>query len=172
MSQTARLAGLVKSTRAQSSTQGATMYNLVMLLMSSFMTLVMTSKSASATDSCPRLQGTFHCRSATPFDLSINQELQNGNIVYKIADPTGVKDVIADGQLHEMNFRNGKGQYRARCERDSVLVEAHAPTGEILLDRYYIERSALVRIRLSGANQAPSSLSCAPTQGTWTLYPH
>lgn len=149
------------------------MSNLVMLLIS-LLTLVLISESAHlyAADSCPQLQGTFRCRSATPFDLSISEELQSGYTIYKITDPTGARTVIVDGQLHEMNFSSGKGQYRARCERDSVLVEAHAPTGDILLDRYFIERAALVRIRLSGANQAPSSLSCAPTQGTWKLYPH
>ncbi len=150
------------------------MYNLVMLVMS-FLTLVMMSRSASlyAAYSCQRLQGTFRCRSATPFDLSVSEELQNGYTVYKLTDPTGVRTVIVDGQLHE-KIRNGKGEYKARCERDSVLVEAHAPTGDTLLDRYYIERAALVRIRLSGANQAqaPSSISCAPTQGTWKLFPH
>ncbi len=134
--------------------------------------MISRSTSLYAADSCPRLQGTFQCRSATPFDLSINEEMQNGYTVYKLTDPTGVRTVIADGQLHEMNFRNGKGEYRARCEGHSVLVEAHAPTGDILLDRYYIERAALVRIRLSGANQPPSSLSCAPTQGTWKLFSH
>ncbi len=148
------------------------MYNPRMLAFLTFAWASSLPVCLYASESCPQLQGTFRCRSAPPFDLSIGQELQNGYTAYKITDPTGMRTVIVDGQLHEMNFSNGKGQYRARCERDSVSVEAHAPTGDILLDRYYIERAALVRLRMSGANQTPSSLSCAPTQGTWKLYPH
>jgi len=84
---------------------------------------------------------------------------------YAFADPTGIRDIVADGAFHELKIQNGEGQYSARCENRQLLVEAHAPNGEIYHERYYIERAALVRIRLS-QNQPPAVLSCAPTRGT------
>lgn len=135
--------------------------------------LILSSIPASADGRCPQLQGTFHCRSAAPFDLEIKESLVDGVKTYDLSDPTGSRTVTADGQFHEMKFREGtKGQYRAHCEGNALILEAQSPTGEILVDRYYIERAGLVRVRINQTKQTASSLSCAPTQGTWRLYQH
>lgn len=134
--------------------------------------LLISSSITTYADSCPRLQGTFRCRSAEPFDLTVKEEVQNGTTVYILTDQTGVRTFATDGQFHEMGFRSGKGEYKAQCEGNSLLLEAHSAAGEVVVDRYYIERAALVRVRLNKTSQAASSLSCAPTQGTWKLYPH
>lgn len=139
------------------------------LWFTTLMFLILQSIGARA-DMCPRLEGTFHCRARQPFDIRVENNFQNGVAVYEMTDPTGTRNFLTDGRFHEMEFQNGKGQYRAICLEDHLMVEAHSPEGEILSDQYYIERSALVRIRKS-ANQRPSALSCAPTHGTWNLYP-
>jgi len=118
---------------------------------------------------CPELQGTFHCRANPPFDVSIMNSLNAGYAAYTLTDPTGSHTLYADGAPHEMEFSQGKGQYAARCEGNSLIVEARGPNGEVARDRYYIERSALVRIRMN-RNSQPQVLSCAPTKGTWRLY--
>lgn len=135
--------------------------------------IVLSSLPTSASDVCPQLEGTFRCRSAEPFELSIKESAQQNFKVYQLTDPTGDRSVVADGLPHEMNFRDGaKGQYIARCDGHSLILEAHSPKGEILLDRYYIERAGLVRVRLNKTTQTASSLSCAPTKGTWRIYQH
>ena len=133
--------------------------------------LILSSITVAAESQCPQLQGTFHCRSAAPFDLEIKESLVDGVKTYVLTDPTGTRTVTADGQVHEMKFREGaKGQYRAHCEGNALILEAQSPAGEVLVDRYYIERAGLVRVRINQTKQAASSLSCAPTQGTWRLY--
>jgi len=122
-------------------------------------------------ESCPRLEGTFHCRSTPAFDISVQNGYKNELPTYTFTDPTGFRDIVADGAFHELKIQNGEGQYSARCENQRLLVEAHAPNGEIYHERYDIERAARVRIRLS-QNQSPAVLSCAPTRGTWETYPH
>lgn len=146
------------------------MYKWIMVAL--LMTATTVSLAATA-DTCPQLEGTFFCRAAEPFSLSIKESVQGGFQVYSLSDPKGERSVVADGQLHEMNFAGGgKGQYRAYCDGHALFLEAHSPAGEVLLDRYYIERAGLVRVRLNKTKSSASSLSCAPTQGTWKLYPH
>ena len=132
--------------------------------------LLLSGVFCAHAESCPQLQGTFHCHSAEPFEVDVAEEMQDGYASYTLSDPTGVRTFLTDGQFHEMNFHDGKGVYKASCQANSLLIEARSPEGEALVDRYYIERAALVRVRQS-QNQA-SSLSCAPTHGTWRLYPH
>lgn len=135
-----------------------------------FVFFIFTSIQVTAQGLCPPLEGTFRCRTENPFDLNIRQETQNGAATYILTDPTGTRSIIVDGQPHEMNFRDGKGTYKAHCDGNSVQLEARSPVGEVLVDRYYIERAGLVRVRVNKTTQRASSLSCAPTQGTWRRY--
>ena len=132
--------------------------------------LVFASLSARAQQPlCPRLEGNFHCRATQPFDINVKNTVVDGVWVYSFTDPTGLRNIGSDGQTHEMDFSNGKGQYSARCNGYDLLIEGTSPEGEKFSDRYYIERAALVRVRLSEKRQ-PSSLSCAPVRGTWRIY--
>lgn len=130
-----------------------------------FLTLSFLSFHA---DACPQLEGSFRCRTSPPFDLDVRSGRQENTTVYTMTDPNGVRTFATDGQLHEMAFQDGQGQYRARCEDSFLIVEGRSPQGALFTDRYYIERAALVRIRRT-STQA-SSISCAPTQGTWRRY--
>ncbi len=133
-------------------------------------TLFLLTSFAVHAQPCPRLEGTFRCRASQPFDIRIENGFQDGFANYTMTDPTETHNFVADGQTHEMNFRDGNGRYVARCQGNQLVIEAQSPRGEILRDHYYIERAALVRIRFS-QKQKPSSISCAPTHGTWRLYP-
>ena len=135
------------------------------------LTLLITGFLGPLAEACPQLQGTFRCRTSEAFDLTITEGQADADYPsYTMSDPTGVRSFIVDGQTRELAFKQGKGEYRAHCEDNVLLVEVRSPEGEVFHDRYYIERAALVRVR-RGKDQA-SSLSCAPTQGTWRMYPH
>lgn len=122
-----------------------------------------------AQEACPQLQGTFRCRAQPEFDIAITQEFQNGSPAYTMTDPNDTRTFVVNGQWREMQIQGGAAQYRAQCYGDNLIVEINSAKGAIT-DRYYIQRAALVRIRL-GQSQ-PSSLSCRPTHGTWHRYRH
>jgi hypothetical protein len=53
-------------------------------------------------ESCPRLEGTFHCRSTPAFDISVQNGYKNELPTYTFTDPTGIRDIVADGAFHEL----------------------------------------------------------------------
>jgi hypothetical protein len=133
--------------------------------------LINSLPAVAQTPACPFLEGTFHCRGNPAFDIRVHTAPQGAFMAYIFEDPFDQRQFLTDGALHVMSFSDGKGEYRAACESSKLLVEVHAPDGEIFNESYYIQRAGLVRIRLS-KSRAPSVVSCAPTGGTWRYYPH
>lgn len=132
--------------------------------------LIFLAGVAAHADTCPILEGTFRCRTKPKFEISVQQENQNYLSVYTLIDPKTQHQIIPDGQFHPFELDNGEGQYRASCQRNRLIVELQDNQGRSVTDQYYIERAALVRLRFS--HNKATSLSCAPTRGTWRRYSH
>ncbi len=132
--------------------------------------LSLASLSVNA-QNCPRLEGIFRCRAVPSFEVRVKNQFTSAYTIYEMTDATGVRTILTDGKPHEMKFSTGMGSYRAQCAGPHLAVEGQSPEGEAFTDQYYIDRAALVRLRI-GKKSGVSVLSCAPIEGTWNLYPH
>jgi hypothetical protein len=125
----------------------------------------------SHAQNCPRLEGRFYCRGAKPFDLTVENQFSSRYTVYKMTDPTETNMIFADGQPHQTDVLFNKAQYVANCQGRYLQVESRSSDG-VFRDQYYIDRAAFIRVRIDQKTNQVSVLSCAPTHGTWNLYPH
>jgi hypothetical protein len=104
---------------------------------------------------CPKLSGVYSCGSGqNVFEINVTQASEGGNTKYVIESSVeGTHKVVTDNSPQPIQTRMGDGTITTHCKTGKLVVtfllRNRAGLTYDVRDTLYVERKALVRIRLS-----------------------
>jgi hypothetical protein len=104
---------------------------------------------------CPKLSGVYSCGSGqNVFEINVTQGSEGGNTKYVIESSVeGTHKVVTDNSPQPIQTRMGDGTITTHCKTGKLVVtfllRNSAGLTYDVRDTLYVERKALVRIRLS-----------------------